>query len=57
MRLPDQSDGTGGGLDPYNVHACLVQSSFICKHHGQHVDGKIWLSSFACNLVEICYIN
>ena len=31
----DQSGMTGGGLDPYNVHALL-------KKHGQHVDGKIW---------------
>ena len=56
MSLPDQS-GVTGGLDPYNGHARLVQSSFVCKHHGQHMDGKIWLSSFPCDLVTLCSLG
>ena len=45
MSLLDQSGGTGGELDPYNV--CML----VCKH-GQHVDGKIWKLRLSCLLSE-----
>ena len=40
MSLLDQSDVTGGGLDPYNRY----NTHFVCKHK-EHVDGKIWKST------------
>ena len=42
MSLLDQSGVTGGGLDPYNVHALFVNM------HGQHVDGNIWKLCSSC---------
>ena len=41
MSLLDQSGVTGGGLDPYNVHALFFK-------YGQHVDAKIWKLRLSC---------
>ena len=42
-----KSGVTGGGLDPYNVHALFVNME-------QHVDGKIWKLQLSCSHWKTC---